>query len=251
MIAGGGPWLAWALLASVLLVLALILLWWQQRRLRACARQLQMHALEQHEAVRIRAASEERERIFRNLHDDLGAKLLQLIYSANSPEQADLARAVLQDVRDVVTRSRGAPGSLLEVLGEIRSEAEQRLRSVEIALDWQQPDDLPDPALDEGQSLHLFRIVREAISNVIRHARAHAIRVRMVSDSRVLRLELIDDGIGPHSGQSASGRGKDNMRARARQLDGDITWKGGTAGGTKVLLSFPLPVPPAAPQLHP
>ncbi len=250
MSSGLGPWLIWVLLSGIALLLALVQIWRQQRRLRGYSRQWQAQVLEQQQALRARAAAEERERIFRNLHDDLGAKLLQLIYTASTPEQADLARAVLQDVRDVVTRSRGAPGSLLEVLGEIRSEAEQRLRSVDISLDWQQPEDLPDPALDEGQSLHLFRIVREAISNVIRHARAHAIRVRMASDLKVLRLELIDDGIGPTPSQTGAGRGKDNMRARARQLDGDITWKGGTAGGTKVLLSFPLPTPQVPAHVH-
>jgi len=46
---------------------------------------------------------------------------------------------------------------------------------------------------------------------------------------------LIDDGIGPNS--TGSGRVKDNTRARARELEGDITWKGCTSGG---MLSFPL-----------
>ncbi len=231
-------WLA--MLSSAALLMVLILLWRQRRSLQGLQQRIAAQTLAQHAAIRAEAIAEERERIYSNLHDDLGAKLLQLIYSATTPEQADTARSLLQDVRDVVTRSRGAPGSLLEILGEIRSEAEQRLRTVDIALDWQQPDDLVDPALDQAQSLHLFRIVREAISNVIRHARAQALRVRMASDGRVLRLELIDDGVGPSN--TGAGRGKDNMRARARELDGDITWKGGTAGGTKVLLSFPLPI---------
>jgi signal transduction histidine kinase len=240
--AGTNAMLWLAVLSSTALILALGLLWRQRLVLQKLNEHLRLQAAAQHESIRLQAAANECERIFRNLHDDLGAKLLQLIYSATTPEQADLARSLLQDVRDVVTRSRGVPGSLLEVLGEIRSEAEQRLRGVEIALDWQQPDDLPDPDLDQAQSLHLFRIVREAISNVIRHARAHVLRVRMANDGRALRLELIDDGIGPSAGEA--GRGKHNMRARARELEGDITWKGGTAGGTKVLLSFPLPTTP-------
>lgn len=239
---GAGWPLALAAVSTIALITALVLLWRQQLALRLLAQKLQAQAHNEHETIRVRAAADERERIYGNLHDDLGAKLLQLIYGASTPEQADIARALLQDVRDVVTRSRGMPGSLQQILGEIRSEAEQRLRGVGITLDWQQPDDLPDPDLDHGQSLHLFRIVREAISNVIRHARAHALRIRMASDGRALRLELIDDGIGPNS--AGQGRGKDNMRARARELEGDITWKGGTSGGTKVLLSFPLPVSP-------
>ena len=57
------------------------------------------------------AIAAERERIYSDLHDDIGAKLLGLIHSAPNPLQADSARAILQDLRDVVTRSRGTPGT--------------------------------------------------------------------------------------------------------------------------------------------
>ncbi|MDZ4813408.1 MAG: hypothetical protein SGI99_12470 [Pseudomonadota bacterium] len=162
-------------LAGAALIVPMILLWRQRCALQSLAQRLQVQSLLQHETIRVHAAAEERERIYGNLHDDFGTKLLQLIYTAATPEQADAARSLLQDVRDVVTRSRGAPGTLLQAPGEIRSEAEQRLRSVGIAQDCQQPDDLPDPDLDQGQSLHFFRIVREAISNVIRRARRHCV----------------------------------------------------------------------------
>lgn len=229
----------WAALASLGFVASLIYIRRTRAATQALLQRLQEQTRAQELVAREQAAAQERERIYGNLHDDLGAKLLQLIYASPNREQADLARSVLQDLRDVVTRSRGAPCTLLEALGEIRSEAEQRLRSVSIVLNWKQPLDLPDPALDQAQSLHLFRIVREAISNVIRHAQAHTLIINMISDGRILRFEFVDDGIGP--GSSGSGRGKENMRERARALDGDITWKGGTAGGTKVLLGFPLP----------
>ena len=184
------------------------------------------------------ALAEERERIYADLHDDLGAKLLQLIHTANDPRQADLARAVLQDLRDVVTRSRGEPGTLGDVLADIRSEATQRLAAVKIALDWQEEDDLADPPLSQHQSLHLFRIVREAISNTIRHAGATRLRVRVDATNDRLTLELSDDGIG--RGSAGRGRGTHNMRERAKELDGNVTWRDATGHGTKVILSVAL-----------
>src|SRR5690606_37915717 len=90
------------------------------------------------------AVAAERERICNDLHDDLGARLLQLIYEAPDPRQADLARAVLQDLRDVVSRSRGTPGNLEQVLSDIRAEATQRLAAVGTTLRWEQPDQLPE-----------------------------------------------------------------------------------------------------------
>lgn len=184
------------------------------------------------------ALAEERERIYADLHDDLGAKLLQLIHTASDPRQADLARAVLQDLRDVVTRSRGEPGTLGDVLADIRSEATQRLAAVKITLDWQEEDEIADPPLSQHQSLHLFRIVREAISNTIRHAGATRLRVRVDATNDRLTLELSDDGIG--RGSAGRGRGTHNMRERAKELDGNVTWRDATGHGTKVILSVAL-----------
>jgi signal transduction histidine kinase len=193
-----------------------------------------------HAADREQAVAQERERIYSDLHDDIGAKLLTLIYQSTDPVQADLARSILQDLRDVVTRSRGTPGTLGDVLADLRSEATQRLAAVGIGLAWDAPDDLPDPQLDTARALHLHRIVREAISNVIRHAHAKRLRVRVRAGGGELRLELTDDGSGTDTGTTPGGTGMRNMRQRAASLEGDIRWTPGTEGGTKVLLAMPL-----------
>lgn len=192
----------------------------------------------------VAAAAQERERIYADLHDDLGARLLELIYTAPDRATGDRARAIMQDLRDVVSRSRSEPGTLLDVLASIQSEAGQRLTAAGAELNWQTEDDLPDPPLDHGAALHLHRIVREAISNAIRHAHARRLRVRVaVGSGRQLLLELTDEGgvEAPPSLPGAGGTGVSNMRARAEALHGDIRWSEGTLGGTKVLLKAPLP----------
>ncbi len=68
------------------------------------------------------AAAQERERIYADLHDDMGARLLTLVHTAENPRQADIARSLLQEMRRVVTRSRGTPGTLTDVLADIRSD---------------------------------------------------------------------------------------------------------------------------------
>lgn len=186
------------------------------------------------------AVSAERERIYSDLHDDVGAKLLDLIYRAESPGNAALARSALKDLRDVVSRARGEPPSLLEALSEMEAEARTRLEAADISLNWRQDDDIVERRLDAAQHLHLFRIVREAISNVIRHAHAHALNVRLAVIAQILRIEIKDDGVGMPGNGDADGRGKSNMRKRADELAGHITWRDGTMGGTRVLLSLPL-----------
>ena len=189
------------------------------------------------------ALNTERERIYSDLHDDVGAKLLDLIYRSENPENAALARSALKDLRDVVSRARGEPASLLEALSEMEAEARTRLAAAEISLNWRQDDDIAERRLDAAQHLHLFRIVREAISNVIRHAHAQALSVRLAVVAQILRIEIKDDGVGMAA--DGDGRGKSNMRKRADELAGHITWRDATLGGTRVLLSLPLERAPA------
>ena len=232
-----------AAVAIVCGLLAIILIA-QLRKLRhqlAAERRAAASRLAERESlVHAQATLAERERIYGDLHDDIGARLLGMIHSAEAPEQADRARAVLQDLRDVVTRSRGTPGSLSDTLAEIRGETSQRLAAAGVALTWEINDSLPDPELDTARALHLHRIVREAISNVIRHARASHVRVRMKAIGGKLCLDLTDDGGGTDPAPTSKGRGLDHIPERAAEVEGDIDWKPGTQGGTKVLLTMPL-----------
>lgn len=220
------PWLAWVR---------------TRRQLRALQQRSEGESAERDGALRAEATTSERERIYSDLHDDIGAKLLSLIHGAQTPLQADLARSILQDMRDVVTRSRGTPGTLGDVLADIHSEAKQRLHGVGIGLLWLEADNMPDPLLETERALHLHRIVREAISNTIRHAQAKRLRVRLQHSGDHLGIELTDDGEGVVAESARPGAGMRSMRERAAELAGDISWTPGTEGGTKVLLSFPLP----------
>jgi signal transduction histidine kinase len=234
-------YLGMAIVASLLALIAC----WQCLRLRrlliAEREAAEQRWQERENLVRAQATAAERERIHSDLHDDIGAKLLGMIHRAKTPADADQARALLQDLRDVVTRSRGMPGTLLETLAEIRSEVAQRLSAAGIGLRWELADDLPDPQLATDRVLHLYRIVREAVSNVIRHAHASHVRVRVKTIDDRLYLDLTDDGSGVDQERNTRGSGLGNMRSRASELAGDIRWAPGTEGGLKVLLTMPLP----------
>jgi signal transduction histidine kinase len=231
------------LLVAALAIAATVLaaaLWRVRARLRAAQEQRSSLEAERIALERAQAAAAERERIYNDLHDDIGAKLLNLIYLAEKPAQADLARSVLQDLRDVVTRSRGEPGTLLDVLSDIQAETEQRLAALGVELDWEQ-DELPDPPMDHGQALHLYRIVREALTNALRHARPGRIRIRSRRQGDSLLLDVTDLGGAAAPVEPGSGRGTAAMQERAAELRGSIAWTAGTEGGTKVVLQFPLP----------
>lgn len=190
-------------------------------------------------AAEARALLRERQRIYQNLHDDLGAKLLDLVYGAETPVQADRAREALQILREVVSQSSRVAGPLPELLDVIRAEVAQRLGALGVALDWQQAAPLPTVVLDQARVLHLSRIVREAVSNALRHGQTRALRVRVSELAGELVLEITDFGLYDPQ-RIGAGQGTAGMRERAAELQGDIQWDEATQGGTKVLLRFPL-----------
>lgn len=193
------------------------------------------------------AVEAERRCIHDDLHDDVGSKLLSLLHQLDDPAQQQAVREILQDLRDILARSRNAAGSLLELLAQLRDESERRLETRGITLEWLQPADLPDPTLDAGQRMHLARIGRESITNALRHAAPNTLRVRIGTVGNDLIFEVTDDGTFSPA-RIGHGQGTRSMRHRADALKGDIHWKPGTQGGTKVILRFPLPTTPPYPR---
>lgn len=194
--------------------------------------------LEQERQRAAKAAEATQKALLTDLHDDIGASLLNLIYAAPTPSFADQLRAVLQDLRDVVTRARATPGTLEQTLAQIEAETRERLTLAGLELEWRQdlePDSTP---VSKPLLFHLFRLFREAVSNTLKHAQATRLEVRLQANQQTLRIEIRDNG---QAGNSENpGQGKRNMRDRADHLQGSVTWRAATQGGTKVLLDLPL-----------
>jgi signal transduction histidine kinase len=235
---------ATSIIVALLLSLAAgVALWLGLRRNRErFARQrveLERAAAAQRELVREQAIAQERERIYRDLHDDLGARLLDLVYRAPSAELAEQARSALQQLRAIVASARRTPAMLHDLLDELRIEARQRLATAGAELVWEQADSLPNPLLDQGRTLQLQRIVREALTNALRHARPARVRIRAFALGAELMIDLTDDGTYDPAALG-SGGGSESMQHRAEQVGGRIHWQAGTWGGTKFQLCVPL-----------
>lgn len=225
---------------AVLVVLTSVLAYWLWRRVRRLEQQ-QAHWAQEANSQRERAqriATATQAALLADLHDDIGASLLNLVYAAPTPEFADQLRALLQDLRDVVTRARATPGSLEDTLAQIEAETRERLALAGLDLVWRQ-DLQPDPTpVSKPLLFHLFRLFREAVSNTLKHANASQFEVRLQANTQTLRIEIRDNGQAGN-GQNP-GQGKLNMRERADHLQGSVTWRAATQGGTKILLALPL-----------
>jgi signal transduction histidine kinase len=197
------------------------------------------------------AREEERRRLRRDLHDGLGpalaSHLLRLDLLALTLEQdprarADLdalrdeLRATVLDVRRLVEGLRPPALDELGLAGAIAQTAERLTAgaSLEVELD---ADELPP--LPAAIEVAAYRIVSEALTNVVRHAHATRCNVTIGVDDRRLRIVIADNGRGAAPDVPLAGHGLQTMRERAEELRGRLSLR--RDQGTTVVAELPLP----------
>ncbi len=194
-----------------------------------------------------RGVAEERQRIARDLHDDVGARLLTGLHHADE-QTRPLLQAALADIRAIVSGLAGDRMPLDRVLADARHETARRLESAGIALDWRLSEDGADRhILDYRQSKALLSSIREIVSNVIRHSGATALRVEVGLDENALRLTLADNGRGMAAAATEDGGyGLVNIRRRIAAIGGTFGLSSSGAG-TTADIAMPLARTPAGP----
>jgi len=174
--------------------------------------------------------SQERERIMREMHDGIGGQLVSVLSmvqrgQASDEDVAEALRRTLDDMRLMIDSMEGSNADLSELLGRLRARLTPMLRRNGLGLRWD-VDEVPAlAALEPEQSLHCLRIVQEAIANVVQHAQASNVGVRVSSpdaDPDAIAIEIQDDGIGFAAHPIHQGRGVRNMRARAEALGAEL-----------------------------
>lgn len=196
-------------------------------------RAVQLHA------AREQGAAAERQRIVRDLHDDVGAELVSLMHCLQHTEHAARVAQVSRNLRGVVSGLSQRAVPLYEAAGEWRVEAEERCRLAGVELVWRMDEALEQTELTPRQSINLARILREAVTNVLRHARATSLEVALVAHAEMLEMRVGDNGIG-FDGDRVQGNGCRNMRLRAQELGGGIAWQSAAGEGCSMKLEMPL-----------
>ena len=185
----------------------------------------------------------ERKRIAADLHDDLGAKLLTIVHTSESERISTLAREALEEMRLSVRGLTGRPVQLIDALGDWRAEVVSRLGQAGIEADWSAPaEDLPQ-TLSARAFVQTTRILREAVSNVIKHSGAtHCALSCVIADGDV-QIVVRDNGNGipmELDGRLDRGHGMASMKHRAKQLQGQCLVESGPGYGTVIRLTLPL-----------
>jgi len=198
--------------------------------------QLMQHALDSRDAHE-RGARQERARIARDLHDNIGAQLLRTLHSPEAERKDAIVGETLTDLRDIIANAHGNGIRLDEVLAELRYETDERLAQTGMKLEWVASGD--DGQIVSARLAHTVRsIVREAASNTIRHAEATRLAVALSVKGAQIDLVISDDGTGFDETLITPGDGLGNMRSRTLAHDGSISISGN--GGTRVAVQLPL-----------
>jgi signal transduction histidine kinase len=195
---------------------------------------------------------EERRRLRRDLHDGLGPTLASMtlkldaarnLLSQDSPALDPLlcelkaqTQATIADIRRLVYDLRPPALDELGLVSALRVQIVQYSQASGVQMVIEAPSSLP--SLPAAVEVATYRIVLEAVTNVVRHAQAHTCHVRLqVSD--VLDVEVIDDGLGLPS-QYDAGVGISSMRERTAELGGICRIESNVAEGTHILVRLPL-----------
>ncbi len=232
------PHVAWFVDVGLLVIIATLNVYYSQHG------RAQKKLLRAQEEIEHLAKIAERERIARDLHDVLGHTLSVIVLKselASKLVEHDPARAK-SEMADVEQTARTALAEVRQAIGGYRSnglaaelaQARATLETAGITVECEQVP-IVLPATQESV---LSLAVREAVTNVVRHAQAARCRLELKTNDGVCRLSIQDDGLG---GFQPEGNGLTGMRQRVEALGG--TLKRETQGGTRLHITLPLPGP--------
>ena len=206
-------------------------------------------------ALKAKGRLEERQRLTRDIHDGIGGQLLSLLVRVRDGgmSQAEIESDLqygLNDLRLIVDSMDHSEASLETAFVTFRARAQTQLKAAGIEFKWRQSDPFEETVLGPAGILNIYRLMQEAVSNAIRHAKCNQIIIYVsrtsISDPLVLIIE--DDGVGFDADTNRkTGQGLKNMQYRAKALRGALQIAENPTGGTKITLK--ISVEPELPSL--
>ena len=239
------------LIVGLVLAMALMFVLFRYFRDRQSLQKQELLALQrEQEVMRLRAnvegQQEERRRISREMHDDIGSGLTSLVFLANSlvhngdgngvaAQVASLARQLVMQMNEVVWSLNSEQDTLEDLVIYIRRNIGEMLDMVGMKYMFEIPPSIPRRTITGIERRNLYLVVKEAVHNGIKHAGATQMVIRM-DFSEGIRVTISDDGKGLN-GDTAHGNGLRNMRYRMEQIGG--SWRLTSQNPVEVELSLP------------
>ena len=202
------------------------------------------------------ALAEERSRIARDLHDDLGANLAEIaMFSDLAQEQLDEKDPTRQILNEIFSRAETNARRLGEIVWAINPAndtlerfagflckfAQDFLALARVRCRLEMPQQLPQVTLNSLQRHNLFLAAKEVIHNAVRHGKPNEIHLQLTLNGAIILIKITDDGCGfDASLLGSSARGLRNLRERMDKIGGTVTCQSAPGEGTVCIISAPL-----------
>ena len=202
-----------------------------------------------------RALEGERSRIARDLHDNLSSDITHLAMlselaqsDVNDPGKVsqhldqifNLATNLTRLVDEIVWAVNPSKDSIKGFVSHVTSHAQSYLLAAQIPCRLDIPSHLPDHPLSSAQRHHLLSIIKEALHNIVKHANATEVWLRIGSDARMLHVRIEDNGCGISTNPAAGGDGLGNMHQRMESIGGSFERLNQASGGTVISIMLNL-----------
>ena len=166
--------------------------------------------------------TQERLRIGRDLHDNIGARLLKLIHQLRGTPSAEVARDAMKDLRTAIAALDAGPIAISDALADWRAEAEGRCEVASCQLLWQQPVQLAALRFSPRTKAALEAVMRELITNALKHAAPPDITVNVGLEAHLLKVSVSNNGAIADPLAWKDGYGLRNIRGRLHDLGGNL-----------------------------
>lgn len=231
-----------------------------QRKILAEQMRMQQLRLEHQEALlynNIKTQEEERKRIAKDLHDEVGSKLNVIHLNLHrlkknatvSPLLEETVSDIFGAINDTINTTRRISHDLLpptlenfglaDAIKEL-CDSYQRTSALNLQFDHVQSEGRP---IEKMVEVNLFRIIQELISNSIKHGHASQINIRLLANNKELRLEYQDNGQGfdPAQLKKKTGLGMQNVESRLQMIQAQHSLDSQPGAGFSLSIKYPYP----------
>lgn len=201
------------------------------------------------------ALEQERTRISRDLHDDLGSGLTSILMMSeqlqgSSPQELvsnnlekikKSSRSLVEQMGEIVWAMNSKNDTLENLVGYLNTYTREYFEGMDLNYQVQAPEQVPPVAMTGMKRRNVFLVVKESLNNIAKHANATQVSLQVAIEKNNMSIVVSDNGKGFEKGATRRfGNGLKNMASRMQDIHGTYNIESAAGGGTKTTITFPL-----------
>jgi signal transduction histidine kinase len=208
------------------------------------------------QSQKIRLIEKERNRISRELHDDIGAELTRItMISQAMRKKSDKAEDTDEKLKKIAEAGKKVLGSIGEIIWTMNPQKDNleslfayirrfvteylEMNNIEVNIEF--PDEIPARSISDEYRRNVFLVIKEAVYNITKHSKATSVRLSLNLRRRSAEFEISDNGTGFSVKEKQHwGNGLTNMNQRMKDIGGNFQVSSEKSNGTLIRLSFPV-----------